>query len=80
VVADTSGFHARGPAQRSGERVELWSYARRNPFFPWLGGDLLSLPGIAERRVGWLWSLRDRLEKQIGQPWQSVGRRRPIDD
>ncbi|MEM7688723.1 MAG: phytanoyl-CoA dioxygenase family protein [Pseudomonadota bacterium] len=80
VVADTGGFHARGPAQRSGERVEIWSYARRNPFLPWLGGDLLSLPGIAERRIGWLWALRDRLEKQIGQPWKPVGKRRPVDD
>lgn len=80
VVADTAGFHARGPAQRSGERVEIWSYARRNPFLPWLGGDLLSIPGIAERRIGWLWALRDRLEKQIGQPWKPVGKRRPTDD
>jgi len=80
VVADTVGFHARGSASRSGERVEIWSYARRNPFFPWLGGDLLSLPGIAERRVGWLWALRDRLEAQIGQPWKPAGRRRPVDD
>ncbi len=79
VVADTAGFHARGPAQRPGERVEIWSYARRNPFLPWLGGDLLSLPGIAERRIGWLWALRDRFEKQIGQPWTPVGKRRPVD-
>lgn len=80
VVADTGGFHARGPASRSGERVEIWSYARRNPFLPWLGGDLLSLPGIAERRIGWLWALRDRLEARIGQPWKPVGERRPVDD
>jgi hypothetical protein len=80
VVADTAGFHARGPAHRSGERVEIWSYARRNPFLPWLGGDLLSLPGIAERRIGWLWALRDRFEAQIGQPWRPVGKRRPVDD
>ena len=79
VVADTGGFHARGPAQRAGERVEIWSYARRNPFLPWLGGDLLSIPGIAERRIDWLWTLRDRLEKQIGQPWTPVGKRRPVD-
>ncbi|MEL6707978.1 MAG: phytanoyl-CoA dioxygenase family protein [Pseudomonadota bacterium] len=79
VVADTVGFHARGPASQSGERVEIWSYARRNPFFPWLGGDFLSLPGIAERRIGWLWALRDRLEKQMGQPWKPVGKRRPVD-
>lgn len=77
VVADTLGFHARGTADHPGERVELWSYARRNPFIPWLGGDLLSLPGIAERRVNWLWAARDRLEKRIGQPWRPVGIRRP---
>ncbi|MBA4353781.1 MAG: phytanoyl-CoA dioxygenase [Novosphingobium sp.] len=77
VVADTVGFHARGQSVRPGERVEIWSYARRNPFLPWLGGDLLSLAGIAERRVHWVWSLRDRFEKQLGQPWRPVGRRRP---
>jgi hypothetical protein len=75
VVADTVGFHARGLSVRPGERVEIWSYARRNPFLPWLGGDLFSLPGIAERRVNWLWALRDRLESRIGQPWRPVGKR-----
>jgi hypothetical protein len=79
VVADTVGFHARGPSLRSGERVELWAYARRNPFLPWLGGDPSSLPGIAERRVGIVWRVRDRLAKQIGQPWQPVGRRAPVE-
>ena len=79
VVADTVGFHARGASARPGERVEIWSYARRNPFLPWLGGDLLSLPGIAERRINWLWSARDRLEARIGQPWKPVGRRTPMD-
>jgi len=80
VVADTAGFHARGAARRPGERVEIWSYARRNPFLPWLGGDLLSLPGLAERRVGWLWAFRDRFEDRLGQPWRPVGKRRPLDD
>lgn len=80
VVADTLGFHARGLSLRPGERVEIWSYARRNPYLPWLGGDLLSLPGIAERRVNWLWALRDRLERRIGQPWRRVGERTPTDD
>lgn len=79
VVADTIGFHARGAVTEPGERVELWSYARRNPFLPWLGGDLLSLPGLAERRINWLWHLRDRLEARIGQPWRSVGLRTPSD-
>ncbi|MBX7481998.1 phytanoyl-CoA dioxygenase family protein [Qipengyuania sp. 6D47A] len=80
VVADTGGFHARGAAKNTSERVEIWSYARRNPFLPWLGGDPLSIPGVAERRVGWLWAFRDRFERNMGQPWQSVGRRRPTGD
>lgn len=80
VVADTVGFHARGLCEKPGERVEIWSYARRNPFVPWLSGDLLSLPGIAERRVNWLWAFRDRFEKQLGQPWRPVGQRRPTND
>lgn len=80
VVADTVGFHARGASVRPGERVEIWSYSRRNPFLPWLGGDLLSLPGLAERRVNWLWRLRDKLEKRIGQPWRPVGVRRATDN
>lgn len=79
VVADTIGFHARGASEQSGERIEIWSYARRNPFLPWLGGDLLSLPGLAERRVGWLWSFRDRYESSLGQPWRAVGTRSPMD-
>lgn len=79
VVADTVGFHARGSAEASGERVEIWSYARRNPFLPWLGGDLFSLPGIAERRIAVVWALRDRLERWIGQPWKAVGRRTPAE-
>lgn len=80
VVADTVGFHARGASVKPGERVEIWSYARRNPFLPWLGGDLLSMPGIAERRVNWLWAVRDRFERRLGQPWKPVGLRRPVDD
>ena len=79
VVADTVGFHARGVSLRAGERVEIWSYLRRNPFLPWFGADLLSLPGLAERRVGWLWAFRDALAPWLGQPWQPAGLRRPLD-
>jgi hypothetical protein len=79
VVADTVGFHARGPSLHPGERLEIWSYLRRNPFLPWIGADPLSLPGLAERRVGWLWAFRDAVEPWLGQPWRSVGVRRPLD-
>ncbi|MBE5074539.1 phytanoyl-CoA dioxygenase family protein [Erythrobacteraceae bacterium E2-1 Yellow Sea] len=80
VVADTVGFHARGNSVKPGQRVEIWSYARRNPFLPWVGLDLLSLPGIAERRVGWLWAFRDRFAKSLGQPWRPVGVRSALDE
>jgi hypothetical protein len=79
VVADTCGFHARGPSVRPTTRVELWAYSRRNPYLPWTGLSLLSLPGIAERRVGALWAVRDRLEEWVGQPWKSAGLKRPAD-
>jgi len=74
VVADTCGFHARSPAARASMRIEIWAYSRRNPFIPWLGGDVLSLPGLAERRIGWLWTIRDHLKKWMGQPWRYVGK------
>lgn len=78
IVADTGGFHARGPSARPVERVEIWSYSRRNPFLPWLGWDLLSLPGIAERRVTILWALRDKFEGLLGQPWKKAGERAAV--
>jgi Phytanoyl-CoA dioxygenase (PhyH) len=37
VVADTFGFHARGPSARPSLRVEIWAYGRRSPFLPWTG-------------------------------------------
>jgi hypothetical protein len=79
IVADTFGFHARGPSARPSVRVEIWAYGRRNPFLPWIGLDLLSMPGVAERRIPWLWAARDRLEPWMGQPWRNVGRKRPDD-
>ncbi len=79
VVADTHGFHARGPSLRPSIRVEIWAYGRRNPYLPWTGFDLLGRPGLAERRVPLMWAARDRLKKVIGQPWRDVGRKRPAD-
>lgn len=79
VVADTYGFHARGPSGAGLSRVELWSYSRRNPFLPWLGGDPLSVGPWAPRRVNWLWKLRDRFPKLLKQPWKPVGTRKMLD-
>ena len=79
IVADMFGFHARGASARPSVRCEIWAYGRRNPFLPWIGGDPLSVPGLAERRAPWLWALRDRLEPLVGQPWKDVGPLRPLD-
>ncbi|TVV73379.1 phytanoyl-CoA dioxygenase family protein [Sphingomonas solaris] len=79
VVADTFGFHARKRATRASTRVEIWAYGRRNPFLPWTGLDLLGTRGIAERRIPLLWKTRDVLERYVGQPWRSVGLKRPRD-
>ncbi len=81
VVADTVGFHARGLSVRPSVRVEIWTYGRRNPFLPWAGLDPWSIPGLAERRIPFLWQARDFLERKgiMGQPWKPVGRIRPQD-
>ncbi|WP_294333745.1 phytanoyl-CoA dioxygenase family protein [uncultured Sphingomonas sp.] len=80
VVADTCGFHARVAATRPSRRLELWSFSRRNPFIPWTGADLLSIPGIAERRIDTMWQIRDRLQQSMGQPWQPRGNKFVLDD
>ena len=77
IVADTCGFHARGPSVRPSTRVEIWSYCRRNPFLPWTGLDPATLPGLSANRVPLMWRSRDILARWIGQPWQNVGRKRP---
>lgn len=79
VVADTSGFHARAISKSESCRVEIWAYSRRNPFIPWAGGDILSLPGIAERRIDFVWKFRDMFQRWMGQPWQFRGVMKPDD-
>ena len=81
VVADTVGFHARGLSVRPAVRVEVWTYGRRNPFLPWTGLDLWSIPGLAERRIPFVWDVRDALHRRgwMNQPWKDVGRLRPQD-
>lgn len=81
IAIDTSGFHARGGADRPGVRVEIWAYGRRTPFVPWTGFDLLSIRPIAVRRAAWLGAIVDRLDR-LGlkkQHWLPVGPRRPLD-
>lgn len=81
VVADTFGFHARGRAARPSVRVELWAYRRRNPFLPFTGLNLLSIGGIAHRRVQWSYRLGDWLAAKgwRQQHWTPTGPKRATD-
>ena len=81
VAIDTAGFHARGSSDRPTVRAEIWAYARRTPFVPWTGFDLLSLKPIAVRRAQWLARIVDRLDRAgiRKQHWLPAGRSRPID-
>ena len=79
IVADTHGFHARGVATRPSTRIELWAFGRGNPFLPWALPGLGDIPGIAERRIGWMWRAKDRWARWLGQPWRAVGLKRPGD-
>ena len=62
VVADTFGFHARGPSAGRSLRVEIWAYGRRSPFVPWTGLDPWTAAALARRTlIGW--RIGDLLER-----------------
>lgn len=81
VIGDTYGFHARGDSVRPSTRIELWAFARRNPFMPWVGLDPTSLPVIKTRVIPLYWRYLDYLEeKKIkNNPWRKVGSRLATD-
>lgn len=81
VVADTCGFHARGPSAGPASRVEIWAYGRRNPFLPWAGLDLLGMTGLASRQATILWWLLDRLQAAGVKPnvWHAQADRSAFD-
>ncbi len=73
IVADTSGFHARGPSAAPGLRVEVWAYGRRNPFFS-LPLDPWRLPALGNRRATTFWRVGDLLDR-LGLKAQNWRRR-----
>lgn len=75
VVADTFGFHARGPSAHSSVRIELWGYDRRNPFFPSTTDGVLAALGLTQQRAPLYWKVLDRLErwKLKRNPWRNAG-------
>ncbi len=61
VVADTFGFHARGPSAGASLRVEIWAYGRRSPFLPWSALLPWTTAALGRRSV-LSWKLDDLLE------------------
>jgi hypothetical protein len=79
IVADTMGFHARGPSVRPSTRIEIWAYGRRNPFLPWLGLDPAGAPFVRGRAVPIFWQAMDMAERFSlrGNQWRPVGCKLP---
>lgn len=74
IVADTSGFHARGESRHTSTRIEIWGYGRRNPFLAWTGWDIQGMPGLKGRVVPLYWCARD-IGEFLGlrrNPWRRV--------
>jgi hypothetical protein len=73
VVADTFGFHARGPSASPTMRVEIWASGRRNPFLPWSGLDPWSIGTLALHKPLFYWKSLDLLAAWgLGrQRWQA---------
>lgn len=61
IVADTFGFHARGPSAGASLRVEIWAYGRRSPFLPWTGLVPWTVAALGRRSV-LAWQFGDLLE------------------
>jgi Phytanoyl-CoA dioxygenase (PhyH) len=64
IVADTFGFHARGPSARPSLRVEIWAYGRRSPF-----PSLATLVPWTTAALGW----RSVLSWQFGDLIETAG-------
>jgi len=75
IVADTFAFHGRTPSAKPTIRSEVHWHMRRNPFLPWTGADVMSLPIVRDRGMPMLMDLADVGEKTIGMRnvWRPVG-------
>ena len=71
VVADTYGFHSRSPSMKETVRTEIHGHLRRNPFAPWNGLDVQSLPGVKGRQLDLFFGWNRMLGKET--VWKDVG-------
>jgi hypothetical protein len=68
VIADTHGFHARARASRASARPAIYGSLRRNPFLPWAGGDLFSVPGLQGRKTALFGAWQTLGDTRLGLP------------
>ncbi|GAA0772915.1 phytanoyl-CoA dioxygenase [Roseibium denhamense] len=75
IVADTFAFHGRTPSAKPTVRSEIHWHMRRNPFLPWTGLDVKSLPFVKGREMPLFMSLADFAEAKFNQRniWRPVG-------
>lgn len=80
VVADTSGIHRRSTTERQSTRVSIWAYSRANPFLPWVGGELATLPVVKGLALRAYWAVTDRVKdaRKVRRDWRWVGQRSPL--
>jgi hypothetical protein len=81
VVADTHGFHARGPSVPPTRRVAIWASGRRNPFLPGAGFDIWSIDALGQRRMPLFWTRLDMLQTLGARPslWRARNGVSPFD-
>ena len=75
IVADTFAFHGRTPSDKRTIRSEIHWHMRRNPFLPWTGLDINSLPFLKERAMPVQMKLADFAERsfKFRNVWRPVG-------
>lgn len=73
VVADTFGFHARGPSSGPCFRVEIWAFGRQSPFVPWTFSALWNIRWLARSRAALFWRASDLMERfgMKGNVWRA---------
>lgn len=75
IVADTHGFHARCDSPNETTRMEIYGSLRRNPFLPFCGLHIASLPFITRRSNRLMLNGLATLKKLgiRGTPWKEEG-------
>src|SRR5690606_34727111 len=66
VIANTPGFHARGPSSAPSSRREIWAYARGNPFVPFAFTSVLLLDRVEQAVLRAWWRREDARASRSG--------------